>query len=82
MENVKLTQEELEAIQKLKEKFSEAAYTLGVLQYQILDLTERKQDVEKELIAIRNKEQQIYKELTQKYGDVVFSLETGELVQN
>jgi FtsZ-binding cell division protein ZapB len=82
METVKLTQEEIEKIQQLKDKFNEAISTIGLLQYQIVDLQDRKAIVEAQLLQMRNQEQELYKQLVDNYGEGTLSLETGELVKN
>ena len=82
MERVKLTQPEVEAIERLKEQFAEKVNNLGVLHYQLLDIQQRKAEVEKELLQIRDRELTLYKELTEKYGEGTILLETGEFVKN
>ncbi len=82
METVKLTQLEIQAIEKLKEQFAEKVNNLGVLHYQLLDIQQRKAEVEKELLQIRDRELTLYKELTEKYGEGTILLETGEFVKN
>lgn len=82
METVKLTQPEIQAIEKLKEQFAEKVNNLGVLHYQLLDIQQRKAEVEKELLQIRDRELTLYKELTEKYGEGTILLETGEFVKN
>lgn len=82
METIKLTQPEIQAIEKIKQQFAETVHILGVVHYQLLDLQERKQQIEKELLNIRNKEQTLYKELSEKYGEGTILLESGEFVKN
>ena len=82
METIKLTQPEIQTIEKLKEQFAEKVNTFGVLHYQLLDLEERKQQIEKELLTIRSEEQSLFKELSEKYGEGTILLESGEFVKN
>ena len=68
METVTLTSEEQKEIESLRSTFSNLVTDLGLISYQLLDLTERKQSIEQQMIGIRDREASMYKQLSSKYG--------------
>ena len=81
MENIKLTQEEIDNITNLQQKFSETLTALGTTEYQIVTFQEQRQGIHQELKDMKKQEQELYNELLTKYGEGYISLETGEFVK-
>lgn len=82
METTKLTQEEIDSITNLKQEFNQLINTTGLIEYEILDLTEKKKIIGQQLLAVRSQEQEIYKQLVDKYGEGTLSLDTGEFIKD
>ena len=82
MEKIKLSEQELQQIETLRQTFAQSVNTLGLIHYQILELQSRKEKVESELLDITKQEQTVYNELVAKYGEGSLSLQTGEFVKN
>lgn len=82
METTKLTQEEIDSIANLKQEFNQLINTMGLIEYEILDLTEKRKIIGEQLLAIRNQEQEIYRQLVETYGEGTLSLDTGEFVKD
>ena len=81
MENIKLTQEEIDNISNLQQQFSEALTSLGTTEFQIISLQEQKESLKQTLRDMKKQEQELYSELLTKYGEGYISLETGEFVK-
>lgn len=84
MEERKLTIEELDSIKRLAAELSEATAKFGQLkverinfQNQLNALDEYENTLEKEYLNLKEKEFNLTKELTEKYGDGTINLETG-----
>lgn len=75
----KITEEELQKINFIKQDALEVASTLGELSYQKLSV-ELKIEEQKALIKeIKSREALIFEELKSKYGSVSVNIETGEI---
>lgn len=81
MENIKLTQQEIDNISNLQQQFSEALTSLGTTEFQIISLQEQKESLQQTLRDMKKQEQELYSELLTKYGEGYISLETGEFVK-
>lgn len=82
MENKKLTTEEIQRITELQQKNNALATELGQIELIKLNLQSRREAAEKFLEELRSEEQELGKELTDKYGSGSINLETGEFVPN
>lgn len=82
MENIKLTEDELQNIKGLREEFNFLTTNVGMAEVQIMELNTYKEGLKVKVADLRKKEQEIYNELTEKYGDGTISLETGEFIKN
>jgi hypothetical protein len=82
MENKKLTTEEIQRITELQQKNNALATELGQVELIKLNLQIRREAAEKFLEELRSEEQELGKELTDKYGSGSINLETGEFVPN
>jgi hypothetical protein len=80
MENKKLTTEEIQRITELQQKNNALATELGQVELIKLNLQLRREAAEKFLEELRSEEQELGKELTDKYGSGSINLETGEFV--
>lgn len=81
MENIKLTQEEIDNISNLQQQFSEALTSLGTVEFQLNSLEEQKESLHQGLKNMKKQEQDLYSELLTKYGEGYISLETGEFIK-
>ena len=81
MENIKLTQQEIDNISNLQQQFSEALTSLGTTEFQMISLQEQKESLQQTLRDMKKQEQELYSELLTKYGEGYISLETGEFVK-
>ena len=82
MENKKLTTEEIQRITELQQKNNTLVTELGQVELIKLNLQLRKESAEKFFEELRSEEQELAKELTDKYGSGSINLETGEFVPN
>ena len=82
METKKLTTEEIQRITELQKKNNALATELGQIELIKLNLQLRREAAEKFLEELRSEEQELGKELTDKYGSGSINLETGEFVPN
>jgi hypothetical protein len=80
METKKLTTEEIQRITELQQKNNALATELGQIELIKLNLQLRREAAEKFLEELRSEEQELGKELTDKYGSGSINLETGEFV--
>ena len=82
MENKKLTTEEIQRITELQQKNNTLVTELGQVELIKLNLQLRKESAEKFFEELRSEDQELAKELTDKYGSGSINLETGEFVPN
>jgi hypothetical protein len=75
----KITDDELQRLNLLKQDALEVASTLGELTYQKVSLELEIEKQKKIVERIKNTETQIFEELRSKYGNVSVNIETGEL---
>ena len=75
----KITDDELQRLNLLKQDALEVASTLGELTYQKVSLELEIEKQKKIVERIKNTETKIFEELRSKYGNVSVNIETGEL---
>jgi hypothetical protein len=80
METKVLTQEEINKLKLFQETQTDLINKFGVLEYQFQILTQQKQDLIQELLKQKQLEDQLGKELQQKYGNGSINLEKGEFI--
>jgi len=80
MENVKLTEEEIKQIQEVQQSQASLVQELGEISLFELNLEARKDKAEDFLNELRVKEEQIGKELQEKYGSGTINLDKGEFI--
>lgn len=74
----KITDEELQKINQVKQETIEIAYALGELEFQKTTLDLLAEDLRKRVKEIKSKEAQLLGDLKTKYGNVNINIETGE----
>jgi len=78
MEKKVLTKEEIQSLSDLKTNYNQLVSVLGEIEVQKMDLDLRKEQIKSNLISLKEEEIKIGKELEEKYGNGVISLEKGE----
>ena len=77
MEQIKLSEEELNTLNQLQTKQNEIIASLGQLEYSIQLLKLQKEGLTEEIEKLRESESKIGKELTEKYGNGSIDLNSG-----
>jgi hypothetical protein len=80
MEKKVLTQEEIQSLKNIQSSQSLLIEQLGLLEYKVLILEQEKQKLKQTLQNQIETEEQIGKQLQQKYGDGSIDLEKGEFI--
>ena len=81
MEQVFLTDEEYKQISSLQENQNALITTLGQVEYQLQFLTNQKSEVLAQLKQVEGENENIGKELQEKYGNGTINMETKEFVK-
>jgi hypothetical protein len=86
-ENKKFTQNELDKIVELKKENGERITEFGQIELEILLTTQRleslqeaKINAQKEYVSLQDQEQNLVKELNEKYGAGTVDLQSGEFI--
>lgn len=74
----KLTENELQRVQLIKRDALEIASVLGELQYQKITLDLLIEEEKQKIKDLKKREQDLFGELREKYGNVNINIETGE----
>lgn len=77
-EQNKLSETEFGRLKLVQKDTIEIITGLGELEYQKTLLQKQIDDLKKTAIEIKNREQELLKELSDKYGTISLNLETGE----
>jgi hypothetical protein len=80
-ETTKLTESELGRLQLLQKDTIEIVSALGELEYQKIIIQNQVDQLKKSAIETKQKEQDLLKELTEKYGTISINVETGEFTK-
>jgi hypothetical protein len=75
----KLTTEELEAVKSIKNEYTNLALSLGELELQAANIAKEKQRLLTTQSELMEKEIELSKTLTEKYGNGTIDIETGEI---
>lgn len=75
----KLTTEELESVKSIKNEYTNLALALGELEIQSANIAKEKQRLLNNQSELTEKEIELSKTLTEKYGNGTIDLETGEI---
>jgi hypothetical protein len=74
---IKLSQEELQSLKLLQEKQNQLVVKFGQLEYEIQNLELQKETAIDQLSKLKEKEELIGNQLTQKYGNGSIDIESG-----
>lgn len=77
-EAIKFTEEELQTLQNLKSTYNQITLAMGQVSLQKIQLENREESILTTLSEVREKENTLAKELTDKYGKGSLNIETGE----
>jgi len=75
----KLTQEELDQINQLRNQQSEVILSLGQVEYQLFNFEREKTKLKSKLEDLEIQSEQLATNLTEKYGPGSINIETGEI---
>jgi hypothetical protein len=78
MENKKLTQEELEQIADIQNKYQAVSQELGSIELQKIALETRRQAAEQFLAELQKEEKEVAQAIEKEYGKGNINLKTGE----
>ena len=81
MEQIFLTQEELQQINQLNSKRADLVNKFGSIEYEIQNLELEKDKLTEELVNLNKRSLEIGEELQQKYGEGNINIETGEFIK-
>jgi hypothetical protein len=75
----KLSEEEVQQIKEIKQEYTSLALALGDLELQKANLDKEKTRLLNHQDQLGNKEVELAKKLTEKYGNGSINIETGEI---
>ena len=75
---IKFTEEELKSLQDLQGTYQQITLAMGQISLSKIQLENREKSVLNTLGEVREKENELAKELTEKYGKGSLNIETGE----
>ena len=75
---IKFTEEELKSLQDLQGTYQQITLAMGQISLSKIQLENREKSVLNTLNEVRDKENELAKELTEKYGKGSLNIETGE----
>ena len=82
MEKKVLTQEEITQLNNVREKRVQLVESFGILESRIQEINLQKETLKDELKKLIQEENDLGKNLQQKYGDGSIDLEKGEFIPN
>lgn len=80
MAKKKLTEEEIKSIKELQSSRSNVIIELGNLEAYLFDISAKKTDLQEQLSQLTERDQELGKELSDKYGNGSIDLEKGEFI--
>ena len=80
MENTKLTQEEISQLQEVRQQSQALVLELGNLELTKIQLENRYDELVEFYTDLKNKERELGKTLSDKYGDGTIDIEKGEFI--
>ena len=80
MENIKLTQEEIEKLQEIQQQNLAVVNELGNLEVAKLQIETRREEIVKYFNELKQEEQAFGKTLSDKYGNGTIDLDKGEFI--
>ena len=82
METKVLTQEEVQQLKNIQQERLTLVEQFGILEYNIQDLEQQKQQLKTILANLKQKEIELGKVLQEKYGDGTINIEKGEFTSS
>lgn len=82
METKVLTQEEVQQLRDVQQERLTLVEQFGILEYNIQDLEQQKQQLKTTLSSLKQKEIELGKVLQEKYGDGTINIEKGEFTSS
>ena len=82
METKVLTQEEVQQLRDVQQERLTLVEQFGILEYNIQDLEQQKQQLKITLSSLKQKEIELGKVLQEKYGDGTINIEKGEFTSS
>lgn len=82
METKVLTQEEIQQLRDIQQERLTLVEQFGILEYNIQDLEQQKQQLKTILFNLKQKEIELGKILQDKYGEGTINIEKGEFTSN
>jgi len=80
MAKKKLTEEEIKSIKELQSSRSNVIIELGNLEAYLFDISAKKTDLQEQLSQLTERDQELGKELSDKYGNGSIDLEKEEFI--
>jgi hypothetical protein len=78
-EENKVTQEELDALQAMRDESDKYVIELGRLSYQKTIIESQEQNIKQNIVILQQKELEFSNKLVEKYGNIKVDLETGSI---
>jgi hypothetical protein len=78
-EENKVTQEELDALQAMRDESDKYVIELGRLSYQRTIIESQEQNIKQSIVILQQKELEFSNKLVEKYGNIKVDLETGSI---
>jgi SepF-like predicted cell division protein (DUF552 family) len=78
-EENKVTQEELDALQAMRDESDKYVIELGRLSYQKTIIESQEQNIKNNIVILQQKELEFSNKLVEKYGNIKVDLETGSI---
>jgi len=78
-EENKVTQEELDALQAMRDESDKYVIDLGRLSYQKTIIESQEQNIKNNIVILQQKELEFSNNLVEKYGNIKVDLETGSI---
>ena len=75
---IKFTEDELKSLQELQETYNQITMAIGQLNVSKYAINEREDSLKKALLDTKTKENELAKELTDKYGKGTLDISNGE----
>jgi len=75
-----LTQEEIQSLKSIQEKYLQLVERFGITEIRIQELESQKKYLKEELVKLYQEETKLGEDLQQKYGDGTINLEKGEFI--
>ena len=77
---MKFTEQELKQLKSIQSNYNDYTLQLGQLELELIELKQRKQQIEELVLKLRTEEINLATELTKKYGKGTIDINTGEFV--